>query len=238
MEFEFITFSVNNCESIHVRRYLLVHVQHINSLTGSWVYEYGASRYKTIFFWDFTFTFMEIPPELIGRVDPTEPIMWVLSFLSSFFWRIEIINFLHGEYSCSYLYMYAYVCTCKCNNLSNFFCVFLQKSSVCRPLGDREALLLRAGRLGQRHEVVGRREHRPSIRAVMAGGRHVNVPCAHAAHCALEGSKKYRSRHSPAKNYRRVVETLFSPKYKETFYYYNPLWQVRHKFVTCTCTCT
>ena len=72
------------------------------------------------------------------------------------------------------------------------------------------------------------------IRAVMAGGRHVNVPCAHAAHCALEGSKRYRSRHSPVKNYRRVVETLFSAKYRETFYYYNPLWQVRHKSVECS----
>ena len=70
------------------------------------------------------------------------------------------------------------------------------------------------------------------IRAVMAGGRHVNVPCAHAAHCAPDGSRNYRASHSPDANYRRVVETLFDPQYKETVYYYNPHWKVNTVFNT------
>lgn len=43
-------------------------------LSGAWIYEYGSSRYKTIWYWDFGFTFMEIPDELKGVVDPTEAI--------------------------------------------------------------------------------------------------------------------------------------------------------------------
>ena len=49
------------------------------------------------------------------------------------------------------------------------------------------------------------------IRAVMAGGRHVNVPCAHAAHCAPDGSRNYRASHSPDANYRRVVGDAVRP---------------------------
>ena len=75
--------------------YSVLHVQKINSLTGSWIYEYGASRYKTIFFWDFTFTFMEIPPELIDRVDPTEPIMWVLHFKIDYDGMITTASCMH-----------------------------------------------------------------------------------------------------------------------------------------------
>ena len=63
---------------------------------------------------------------------------------------------------------------------------------------------------------------------MLAGGRHVNVPCAHAAHCAPAGSRDYRVGHKPELNYKRVIETLFDPIYKETIYYFNPLWKVRH----------
>ena len=42
---------------------------------GTWVYEYGCSRYKTVWYWkDMGFTFMEIPAELKGVIDPTKAI--------------------------------------------------------------------------------------------------------------------------------------------------------------------
>ena len=39
------------------------------------MYEYGCSRYKTIMYWNFGFTFMEIPEELNGKIDPTQAIV-------------------------------------------------------------------------------------------------------------------------------------------------------------------
>ena len=65
-----------------------------------------------------------------------------------------------------------------------------------------------------------------SVRSAMAGGRHVNVPCAHAAHYAVPGSRDYRAKFSPAYNNMRVVESLFDPEYKETIFYFNPKWKV------------
>ena len=62
----------------------------------------------------------------------------------------------------------------------------------------------------------------------MAGGRHVNVPCSHAAHMEVKGQRDYRigNMRNVAKNHIRYVEALFDPVYKETFYYYNPYWKV------------
>ena len=42
---------------------------------GSWKYEYGCSRYKTVMVWDLYFTFAEISHELIEKLDPTEAIL-------------------------------------------------------------------------------------------------------------------------------------------------------------------
>ena len=89
-----------------------------------------------------------------------------------------------------------------------------------------KAFFLELGGLDTGMELWGGENIDLPIRAVMAGGRHVNVPCAHAAHCAPAGSRDYRARHSPDKNYRRVVDALFDPQYKETSDYYNPQWKV------------
>ena len=48
--------------------------------SGSWMYEYGCSRYKTIMYWNFGFTFMEIPEELNGKIDPTQAIVYELKY--------------------------------------------------------------------------------------------------------------------------------------------------------------
>ena len=66
------------------------------------------------------------------------------------------------------------------------------------------------------------------LQVFMAGGRHVNVPCSHAAHMEVKGQRDYRigNMRNVAKNHIRYVEALFDPIYKETFYYYNPDWKV------------
>ena len=67
-----------------------------------------------------------------------------------------------------------------------------------------------------------------SLQVFMAGGRHVNVPCSHAAHMEVKGQRDYRNgkMENVSKNHIRYVEALFDPIYKETFYYYNPDWKV------------
>ena len=63
----------------------------------------------------------------------------------------------------------------------------------------------------------------------MGGGRHVNVPCSHAAHSERPGLRNYRmliSTMNVDNNFLRIVESLFDPAYKETFYYYNPSFKV------------
>ena len=87
------------------------------------MYEYGCSRYKTIMYWNFGFTFMEIPEELNGKIDPTQAIVYKMKYTP----QMSKLN--------------------STRLLSSFLCLNVsQESGDGWKLGHRKSVLLRAWR--------------------------------------------------------------------------------------------